>query len=124
MLEYILIFLSAAVPWLEIAFVIPLGILSGLNPILVIFVAFIGNMTTIIALIIGYDKFKGWLGKRSKKKESKRQARAHTLWSRYGLPGMVLLGPCSLPGGLSAGHTTGLGYRQSRRQSRHQAGEG
>ncbi|MFD2654642.1 small multi-drug export protein [Gracilibacillus thailandensis] len=115
MLEYILIFLSAAVPWFEIAFVIPLGILSGLNPILVIFVAFIGNMTTIIALIIGYDKFKGWLAKRSKKKESTRQARAHTLWDRYGLPGMVLLGPILIGSHIAAfiGMTLGATKRST-----------
>ena len=29
MFEYFLVFLGAAIPWLEIALVIPLGILSG-----------------------------------------------------------------------------------------------
>ncbi|MGP4039849.1 small multi-drug export protein [Gracilibacillus sp. D59] len=93
MLEYLLIFLGAAVPWFEIALVIPLGILSGLNPLLVIFVAFIGNMATILALIIGYDKCKQWLAKRNEKRQSKREDKARTLWNKYGLPGMVMLGP-------------------------------
>nr|WP_231710667.1 small multi-drug export protein [Gracilibacillus suaedae] len=114
-MEYLLIFLGAAVPWFEIAIVIPLGILSGLNPILVILAAFIGNMATILALIIGYDKFKLWLAKRNKKKESKRQDRARTLWNRYGLPGMVLLGPILIGSHIAAfiGMTLGATKRST-----------
>ncbi|MDX8044459.1 small multi-drug export protein [Gracilibacillus sp. S3-1-1] len=93
MVEYLLIFVGAAIPWLEIAIVIPVGIISGLNPALVILVAFIGNMATIVPLIFGYDKFKRWLAKRNEQKQSKRQDRAKTLWNKYGLPGMVMLGP-------------------------------
>ncbi|QGH33782.1 DNA-binding protein [Gracilibacillus salitolerans] len=92
MLEYVLIFLGAALPWFEIALVIPLGIVTGLNPLLVILVAFIGNMATILALIFGYDKFKLWLAKRQEK-QNKREDRARNLLNKYGLPGMVLLGP-------------------------------
>lgn len=92
-IEYSLVFLGAAIPWFEIALVIPLGIISGLNPIAVTLIAFIGNMVTILALIIGYDKFKTWLANRQENKKSKRQERARTMWNKYGLPGMVMLGP-------------------------------
>lgn len=90
-IEYSLVFLGAAIPWFEIALVIPLGIISGLNPIAVTLIAFIGNMVTILALIIGYDKFKTWLANRQENKKSKRQERARTMWNKYGLPGMVML---------------------------------
>lgn len=95
-LDYFLVFLGAAIPWLELALVIPLGIISGLNPFAVVIVGFVGNMVTVIALIIGYDKFKIWHAKRNEgkeKKESKRSVRAKALWDKYGLPGMLLLGP-------------------------------
>lgn len=88
--------MGAAIPWIELGLVIPLGIISGLNPIMVIIVGFVGNMVTVLALIIGYDKFKLWLVKRNEgkeKKESKRSARAKELWDKYGLPGMLMLGP-------------------------------
>jgi predicted membrane-bound mannosyltransferase len=32
-MEYLLVFLGAAIPWLEIAIVVPLGIIAGLSPI-------------------------------------------------------------------------------------------
>ena len=94
--SYFLVFLGAAIPWLEMALVIPLGILTGLNPFWVVVVGFVGNMLTVLALIIGYDKFKIWLAKRNEgkeKKDSKRSERAKNIWNKYGLPGMLMLGP-------------------------------
>jgi hypothetical protein len=96
MWEYFLVFLGAAIPWLELALVIPLGIVTGLNPFWVVIVGFVGNMVTVMALIIGYDRFNLWLSKRrqgKEEKESKRSERAKKIWNKYGLPGMLLLGP-------------------------------
>lgn len=95
-MDYFLVFLGAAIPWLELGLVIPLGIISGMNPVAVIIVGFVGNMVTVLALIIGFNKFKLWLAKRNEgkeKKESKRSVRAKDLWDKYGLPGMLMLGP-------------------------------
>ncbi|MDN7245942.1 small multi-drug export protein [Planococcus shenhongbingii] len=94
--EYFLVFLGAAIPWLEIALVIPLGIVWGLSPFWVMVMAFVGNMLTVLALIIGFDKFKVWYLKRQEEKgkaHSKKNERAKRIWNRYGLPGLALLGP-------------------------------
>ncbi|MFC6333556.1 small multi-drug export protein [Paenibacillus septentrionalis] len=93
--EYILVFLLGATPWVEIAAVIPLSIIAGLNPILVGLIAFLGNLSTVYLLIIFFEKFREW---RKRKKgedqpKSKRQARAVGIWNKYGLPGLSLLGP-------------------------------
>lgn len=96
MFEYVLVFLGAAIPWLEMALVIPLGIIGGLNPITVSIVAIVGNLLTVLLLIIGFEKFQMWLAKRREGKEqasSKRSQRAKELWRKYGLPGMLMLGP-------------------------------
>lgn len=96
MFEYVLVFLGAAIPWLEMALVIPLGIIGGLNPITVSIVAIVGNLLTVLLLIIGFEKFQQWLAKRREGKEqaaSKRSQRAKELWRKYGLPGMLMLGP-------------------------------
>lgn len=94
--EYFLVFLGAAIPWFEIAVVIPLGIVWGLSPFWVMILAFIGNMVTVLALIIGFDRFKIWYTKRQEAKgkaASKKSDRAKRIWNRYGLPGLALLGP-------------------------------
>lgn len=94
--EYFLVFLGAAIPWLEIALVIPVGIVWGLSPLWVMIWAFVGNMLTVLALIIGFDKFKDWYTKRQEAKgktQNKRSERAKEIWNKYGLPGLAMLGP-------------------------------
>ena len=118
MWEYFLVFLGAAIPWLEMALVIPLGIVSGLNPLWVVIIGFIGNMVTVMALIIGYDRFRSWLAKRNEGKEgkeSKRSERAKRIWNKYGLPGMLMLGPILIGTHIAAfiGMTLGASKKQT-----------
>lgn len=94
--EYVLVFLGAAIPWLEIGLVIPLGIIRGLSPFWVMLLAFAGNMLTILPLIIGFDKMKAWFADRRLRKAkapSKRSKRGTKIWQKYGLPGLAMLGP-------------------------------
>lgn len=94
--EYILVFIFAAIPWFEIALIIPLAIISGLNPVLVALVAFLGNLATVYLLVIFFEKFKAWREKKRKVDEpskSKKGKRAYKIWNRYGLPGLSFLGP-------------------------------
>ncbi|PIC74926.1 small multi-drug export protein [Sporosarcina sp. P17b] len=96
MLEYLLVFLGAAVPWIEIMIVIPLGIIRGLSPMWVMILSFAGNMATILLLIIGFQPIKEWMDRRKQKKgkgESKRQQRAKKIMNTYGLPVLALAGP-------------------------------
>lgn len=94
--EYALVFLGAAIPWIEIALVIPLGIIRGLSPFWVMVVAFVGNMATVLPVIIGFEKVRQWYQTRMEKTgrtPSKRSERAKVIWNKYGLPGLALLGP-------------------------------
>lgn len=96
MVEYFLVFLGAAIPWLEIALVIPVGIISGLSPFWVMLLAFVGNMVTVLFLIIAFQKVKVWMESRKKKdgkEDSKRTERGKRIWNKYGMPGLALLGP-------------------------------
>ncbi|ARF16511.1 DNA-binding protein [Sporosarcina sp. P3] len=96
MLEYVFVFLGAAIPWIEIMIVVPLGIIRGLSPMWVIILSFAGNMTTILLLIVGFQRIKEWMVRRKQKKgkgESKRQQRAEQIMNRYGLPVLALAGP-------------------------------
>lgn len=96
MIEYLLVFLGAAIPWLEIALVIPLGIIGGLSPIGVMVAAFTGNILTVLFVIFGFQKVKDWMDNRKKNKDeepSKKEARGKRIWNKYGMPGVALLGP-------------------------------
>nr|WP_240452352.1 small multi-drug export protein [Virgibacillus sp. YIM 98842] len=96
MLEYFLVFLGAAIPWMEIALVIPLGIVAGLSPFWVIVLAFTGNMLTVIPLIAAFEKFQEWYKRRKQKRNrnnNTKMERGRKLWNKYGLPGLSILGP-------------------------------
>ena len=103
-LTYIIIFLLAAIPFFEIAVIVPIAIIGGLPAIPVMIVAFLGNFLTIVLLIVYLDKFREW--RRRKKGEedmsSKRHKRAKSLWDKYGLPGLAFIGPFFVGSHLSA----------------------
>lgn len=93
--EYIVVFLLAATPWFEIAAVIPLGIVRGLQPIIVVILSFIGNLSTIILVVYLFEKIKDFIVRKKGivKENTKRQERAKRIWNKYGLPGLAILGP-------------------------------
>ena len=105
MIEYLLVFLGGAIPWLEVALVVPLGIVSGLSPVWVMIAAFTGNLLTVLFVIFGFEKVRIWLQKRKKNKggePSKKEARGKRIWNKYGMPGIALLGPLLIGTHLSA----------------------
>lgn len=96
MIEYWLVFLGAAIPALELALVVPLGIIRGLSPIWVMILAFIGNMTTVLIVIYAFKRVQLWMEKRREKNgkaASKRTERGKRIWNKYGMPGLALCGP-------------------------------
>ncbi|WP_051541277.1 small multi-drug export protein [Caldalkalibacillus mannanilyticus] len=124
---YILVFVLAAIPFFEVATIIPIAILAGLQTGLVLLFALLGNLLTVVLVIIFVDKIKQWREKRARKKmkeespqqmiegeggeegqteavdlESKRSKRARSVWKKYGLPGLALLGPLLIGSHLAA----------------------
>ncbi|WP_096187844.1 small multi-drug export protein [Evansella halocellulosilytica] len=118
--QYIVIFIMAATPWLEILFVIPVGIAIGLNPIFVAIVSFIGNYLPIILIIYAFKWLKQrrfiqkWKQRRDEKKEKRKtdqqldateekvhekeskqrkKQRAAAIFHKYGIPGLAIVGP-------------------------------
>ncbi|WP_077622828.1 small multi-drug export protein [Sediminibacillus massiliensis] len=94
-LTYLIIFLLAATPFFEIMAIIPIAIVGGLPAVPVMVFAFLGNYLTISLLILFVDKIRKWrTGKKDGgNRESKRSKRAKTIWNKYGLPGLTLIGP-------------------------------
>lgn len=111
--QYVLIFVLAAIPLLEILVVIPIGIAIGLDPVLVAIAAFAGNVLPIYAICLAYDHLRSWFeSEQSDSTEpSGRRKRATQLWNRYGLPGLALLSPVVTGVHLAALFALGLGAR-------------
>ncbi|MFP9192084.1 small multi-drug export protein [Natronosalvus vescus] len=91
--QYVLVFLLAATPLLEILVVIPIGIALGLDPVLVAIVAFAGNLIPIYGIVALSERVSAWLERRRSNEPSARRKRATRIWNDYGLPGLALLSP-------------------------------
>src|SRR5690625_4757841 len=93
--QYLLVFLGAAIPWLEVLIVVPLGIVWGLSPVIVMIVGFLGNIITVIPVIFMFDKIRKWYTRRREKKDktSARNTRAIELFKNNAVIGSALLGP-------------------------------
>lgn len=105
-ISYIIVFLLAAIPFFEIAAIIPVAILGGMPAVPVMVIALLGNLFTIVLLIIFVDAIREWnrkkRAKRGVEKPAKRQERAKSLWDKYGLPGLAFIGPFFVGSHLSA----------------------
>ena len=94
-LQYLLVFVFAAIPVIEILVVVPIAIALGLDPIATGAVAFAGNVLSVYALVLFYQRVSRWLARRrgGAADSSDRYERARRLWERYGLPGLSLASP-------------------------------
>ncbi|MCM3759254.1 small multi-drug export protein [Alkalihalobacillus oceani] len=104
-IAYAIVFLLAATPFFEVVAVIPLGALAGLQTWLVVIIGLLGNVVTVLLVIVLMDQIKAWLQRRREKKgkaPNKRGARAEKIWKKYGLPGLAFLGPILVGSHLAA----------------------
>ncbi|MCI2264797.1 small multi-drug export protein [Sediminivirga luteola] len=111
------VFLGGATPWLEAIVVIPGGILAGAPVTLVILAGVTGNLLTVgIAAWFG-ERIRGWWQRWREKrrarsgragdpeaeaKRARRRARIERVMSRWGMPGLAILGPIGLGTQVSA----------------------
>lgn len=93
--QYALVFVLAAIPWLEILVVIPIGVGLGLNAVGVAVFAFLGNVLPIYGIVAVDARLRDWLERRrgSESGEPTRHERARAIWDRYGLPGLAVASP-------------------------------
>ncbi|MFP8951850.1 small multi-drug export protein [Natrialbaceae archaeon A-arb3/5] len=94
--QYLLVFVFAAIPLVEILVVIPIAIGLGLDPVATGAAAFTGNVASVYAIVFAHHRLARWWRARRGKTDgesSDRYARARRVWDRYGLPGLSFGGP-------------------------------
>jgi hypothetical protein len=109
------VLIGGAVPWLEAVTVIPAGILLGLPPVAVVATAIVGNLATVALVAFGGERVRMWLLARRRRRrrgegsEGGRASRAERVMSRFGVPGLAILGPLGVGTQLSAAIIVSLG---------------
>lgn len=60
LLAYLTVLVAGAIPWLEVLFVVPAGIVAGLPAVPTAAVAAVGNALTLIPLVLAGDRARAW----------------------------------------------------------------
>lgn len=96
------VFLASAVPFIESYFGSVIGVIIGLPVAVAIAVAVLGNITSMVALVLFGDRINDWRQKRSERKgksqsEGKSGQKLKSAFDKWGIPGVSLLGQTILP---------------------------
>jgi Ca2+/H+ antiporter, TMEM165/GDT1 family len=98
--QYIALFLISILPFLDVFYIIPVGIVLEMSPVAVGIIAFLGNFIMVLVFAMFFRQISEWRNKRREKKgkskPSKRETRARYIWEKYGLPVFALLSPSLL----------------------------
>ena len=104
--QYVVLFFVSILPFLDVFYVIPVGIVLDMAPIPVGTIAFLGNFIMVLVFAAFFRQISEWRNKRRAKKgktqPSKRETRARRIWEKYGLPVFALLSPSLLGTDLAA----------------------
>lgn len=120
------VFLGGAFPWLEAIIVIPAGILAGLPAAAVVAAAVTGNLLTVaLAAVYGQRARHWWIEWRRRRRpdgdhpataerRNRRQQRIDRVMTRWGMPGLAILGPLGLGTQISALAAVAVGVHARR----------
>ncbi|WP_337099144.1 small multi-drug export protein [Paenibacillus sp. YIM B09110] len=104
--QYIALFLISILPFLDVFYIIPVGIALEMSPVAVGIISFSGNFIMVLVFTLFFGQISRWRSRRREKKgitkPSKKETRARHIWEKYGLPVFALLSPAILGTDLAA----------------------
>ncbi len=114
LLRWVGVLLAGAIPYVEAEGAAILGVVAGVNPVVAILAAVVGNAIALalVVWLIGAARSgvtRGRTAERSPKRQRMRQ-----VFDRYGVPGVSLLGPLLLPSHVTAAAMVGFGAPRAR----------
>ncbi|HZG83720.1 small multi-drug export protein [Paenibacillus sp.] len=116
--QFLVLFLLAAAPWMDVSLVVPLGVAWGLSPVWVGVTAFAGNFLLILLLGLFFKQIDHWRQARRERKgivgPTKRETRSKAIWEKYGIPGLALLAPIFVGTDIAAVLALTLGASKTR----------
>lgn len=102
--QWLSILLIAAIPGVESDIGTAFGVIAGINPIITVMAAVVGNFISIIIFVFFGDKLQNFRKNRTKDTESitARKKKIKDRFDKYGIPGVSLLGQTILPSQITA----------------------
>ena len=101
LLQWLGVVVAGAIPFVESYFGSVVGVLAGLDPAIAVGAAVVGNVASMLALVLGAHglrrRFAG-----DPREPSPRQQRLRRAFDKYGVAGVSLLGQTILPSQITA----------------------
>ncbi|POH69537.1 MULTISPECIES: hypothetical protein [Cryobacterium] len=110
LLQWVGIVLAAAIPFVESYFGAAIGILAGVNPVVAVLAAIVGNVLSMLVVVLSAHGVRSRvrLGKATKP-DSPRRAKLRERFDRYGVAGVSLLGQTILPSQITSAAMVSFG---------------
>lgn len=110
LLQWIGVILIAAIPFVESYGGSVIGIIAGINPVVAIVAAIVGNVVSMLIVVLTAHRVRSQVsGRREPKPESARRQKLRARFDRYGVAGVSLLGQTLLPSQITSGAMVSFG---------------
>lgn len=96
LLQWLGVMIAGAIPFVESYFGSVIGVIAGITPPVAILAAILGNIASMLALVLGADAIRNKVA-RSKGEPSPRRRKLRRAFDKYGVAGVSLLGQTILP---------------------------
>ncbi|MET3904016.1 hypothetical protein [Paenarthrobacter sp. 4246] len=98
MLQWVGVLLIAAVPFVESYFGAVVGVLAGVNPVVAIAAAVVGNIVSLLVFVFAAHHVRTKVSaSRPSKEMTPRRAKLRATFDKFGVAGVSLIGPTILP---------------------------
>lgn len=109
MLQWLGVMLAGAIPFVESYAGSLLGVVAGLNPVVAITAAVIGNVISMLVFVLVTARVRVAAVAGREKPDSPRRAKLRERFDRFGVPGVSLLGQTLLPSQITAAAMVSFG---------------
>jgi hypothetical protein len=110
LLQWIGVMLAAAIPFVESYFGSVIGILAGINPVIAIVAAILGNVISMLVFVLTAHRVRSRVIEGKTPKElSPRREKLRRSFDRYGVAGVSLLGQTILPSQITSAAMVSFG---------------
>jgi hypothetical protein len=114
-LQWLGVMIASAIPFVESYFGSVIGVLAGVNPVVAIVAAVIGNVVSMVIFVLSAHgvRSKVVAGKEAKEETPRRQ-RLRKSFDKYGVAGVSLLGQTILPSQITSAAMVSFGASKNR----------
>ena len=109
-LQWAGVMLIAAIPFVESYFGATIGVLAGIDPVIAIVAAIVGNVISMLVVVLGAHGVRSRVTRsRPRADESPRRRKLRASFDRYGVPGVSLFGQTILPSQITSAAMVSFG---------------